>query len=83
MTDSGMDKYMVQTRAKAKSSSTKLPEVQGAKKELILHKKPEKSVQSVCPIPPTCHLRPIHHIPHTDQRPPTNALPPVIKPRIG
>ena len=24
-----------------------------------------------------------HHIPHTDQRPPANALPPVPKPRIG
>ena len=83
MTDSGMDKYMAQTRAQAKSSGTKFPEVNGAKKDLIPHIKPEKSVQSVHPIPPTCHLRPIHHIPHTDQRLPTNALPPVPKPRIG
>ena len=83
MTDSGMDKYMVQPRAQAKSRGTKLPEVHRAKKDLIPHIKPEKSVQSACPIPPTCHLRPIYHIPHTDQRPPTNALPPVPKPRIG
>ena len=78
-----MDKYMVQTRAQAKSSSTKLPEVQGAQKDLIPHIKPEKSVPSVHPTPHTCHLRPICHIPHTDQRRPTNALPPVPKPRIG
>ena len=82
-TNQGMDKYMVQTRAQVKSSGIKLSEVNGAKKDLILHVKPEKSVQSVCPIPPTCHLRPIHHIPHTDQRLPTNAMPPVPKPRIG
>ena len=74
---------MVQTRAQAKSSGTKLPEVHRAKKDLIPHIKPEKSVQSACPIPPTCHLRPTHHIPHTDQRLPTNALPPLPKPRIG
>ena len=35
------------------------------------------------PTPPTCHLRPIHYIPHIDQGPPTNTLPPVPKPRIG
>ena len=78
-----MDQYMVQTRAQVKSSSIKLPEVNRARKDLIPHVKPEKSVQSACPIPPTCHLRPIHHIPHTDQRPPTNAMPPVPKPRMG
>ena len=82
-TNSGMDKYMLQTRAQAKSNGTKMPEVHGAKKDLNLHVKPEKSVQSAHPIPPTCHLRPIHHILHTDQRLPTNALPPVPKPRIG
>ena len=74
---------MVQTRVQAKSSGTKLPEVHRAKKDLILHIKPEKSIQSAFPIPPTHHLRPIHQIPHTDQRLPTNALPPVPKPRIG
>ena len=35
-----------------------------------------------CPIPPTCHLRPVHHLPSTDQRLPTNAVP-LPKPRIG
>ena len=78
-----MDKYMVQTRVQVKSSSVKLPEVHRAKKDLIPHIKPEKSVQSACPIPPTCHLRHVHYIPLTDQRPPTNAIPPVPKPRIG
>ena len=78
-TDSGMDKYMVQTRIQAKSSSIKFPEVHEAKKDLIPHVKPEKSVQSAHPIPPSCHLRPIHHIPYTDQRLPTNAMPPVPK----
>ena len=82
-TDSGMDKYMVQTRAQVKSSGIKLPEVHRAKKNLIPHVKLGKSVQSACPIPPTCHLRPIHHIPYTDQRLPTNAIPPVPKPSIG
>ena len=33
--------------------------------------------------PPTCHLRPIHQPPSIDQRPPTNAVPPIPKPRIG
>ena len=83
LTDFGVDKYMVQTRAQAKSSGTKLPEVHGAKKDLIPHMKTERSVPSVCPIPSTCHLRPIHHSLQTDQRPPTNTLPPVPKPRIG
>ena len=83
LTDSGVDRYMVQTRAQAKSSGKKLPKVHGAKKTLILHIKPEKSVPTACPIPPTHHLRPIHHSPHTDQRPPTNTLPPVPKPRTG
>ena len=81
--DFGADKYMIQTRAQAKSKGTKLPEVHRAKKNLIMHIKPEKSVPSVCPIPPTCHLRPIHYSPHADQRPPTITLPPVPKPRIG
>ena len=78
-----MDKNMVQTRAQLKSSGIKLPEVPRAKKKLILHIKPENSIQSVHPTPPTCHLRPIHHIPHIDQGLPTNSLPPVPKPRIG
>ena len=78
-----MDKYMVQTRAQVKSSGIKLPEVHGAKKNLILHIKPKKSVQSAHPTPPTCHLMSIHHIPHIDQGPPTNTLLPVPKPRIG
>ena len=83
LTDSRMDKYMVQTRAQVKSSGNKLPEVHGAKKNLIPHIKPEKFVQGACPIPTTCHLRPIHYIPHTDEGPPTNELPPIPKPRTG
>ena len=82
--DSGIDKYMVQTRSQSKSSGIKMLEVPRAKKDLTPHVKPEKSVEvpSACPIPPTCHLRPTHHTPHTDQRPPINAVPPVPKPRI-
>ena len=60
-----------------------MPEVHGAKKNMIPHIKPEKSVQSAHPTPPTCHLRPIHHIPHIDQGPPTNTLLPVPKRRLG
>ena len=76
---------MVQTRSQAKSSNVKMPEVHGAKKDLIQHVKPKKSVvvPSAYPIPPTCHLRLIHHTPHTDQSPPINVVPPVPKPRIG
>ena len=76
---------MVQTRSQAKSSGVKVPEVHGASKDLILQVKPEKSVTVpiVCPIPPTCLLRPIHHTPSTDQRLPTNAVPPLPKPRVG
>ena len=74
LTDSSMDKYMVQTRVQVKSSSIKFPEVHGAMKNLIPHIKPENFVQSLLPIPPTCHLRPIHHIPHINQGPPTNTL---------
>ena len=55
----------------------------GAKKNLIPHIKPEKCIQGACPIPPICHLRPIHHIPHIDQGLLINTLPPVPKPRIG
>ena len=73
---------MVQTRAQVKSSGVKLPEVHRAGKKLILHINPEKYVQSAHPTPPTCHLRPIHHIPHINQGPPTNTLLPVPKPRI-
>ena len=78
-----MEKYMVQTRAQVKSSGIKLSEVHGANKRLILHIKPKKSVQTACPTLPTCHLRPIHHIPHIDQGPPTNTLLPLPKPKIG
>ena len=69
--DSGIDKYMVQTRSQAKYSGITMPEVHGAKKDLIPHVKPERSVvvPSACPIPPTHHLRPVHHTQHTDQRP--------------
>ena len=82
LTDSRMDNYMVQTRAQVKSSSIKLLEVHGAKKNLVPHMKPENLVKGTCPIPPACHLRPIHHIPHTNQELP-NTLPPIPKPRIG
>ena len=55
----------------------------GAKKDLIPHVKPENSVLSAYPSPLTCHLRPIHHIPHTDQKLPTNAMSLVPKSRTG
>ena len=59
---------MVQTRAQAKSSGVNVQEVHSANKGLISHVKPEKSViiPGACPIPPTCHLRPVHHSPSTD-----------------
>ena len=83
--DSGTDKYLVQTRSQAKSSGVKVPEIHGANKGLILHVKPEKSVAVpiTCPIPPTYHLRPTHHTSSMDERPPTNTVPPLPKPRIG
>ena len=74
---------MVQTRAQVKSSGIKLLEVHGAKKILVPHIKPENLVKGTCLIPPACHLRPLHHITHTNQELPTNTLPPIPKPRIG
>ena len=76
---------MIQTRSQAKSSGVKVPEVHSVCKGLIPHVKPEKSVTVpiACPMPPTCHLRPKHHTPSTDQRQPTNAVPPLPKPRVG
>ena len=83
--DLEMDKYMVQTRSQAKSSGVNVPEVQSVNKGLIPHVKPEKSmiIPVACPIPHTCHLRPAHHTPSTDQGPPINAMPPLTKPRVG
>ena len=80
-----MDKYMVQTRSQAKSSGVKVPEVIGANKGLIPHVKPEKSeiVPIPHPIPPTCHLRLVHHTPSIDQRLPTNTVPSLTKPTVG
>ena len=67
-----MDKYLVQTRAQAKSSGVNVPEVNSANKSLILHVKPEKYViiPGACPIP-------VHH------SLPTNAVSPIPKPRVG
>ena len=85
--DARRDKYLVQTRFQTKSSGIKVPDVHGASKGLIPHMKPEhqKSVvyPTACPTPPTHHLRPINQAPSIDQRPPTNAVPPLAKPRIG
>ena len=83
--DLEMDKYMVQTRGQAMSSGVSVPEVHGANKDLIPHVKPEKStIMLGAPlIPPTCHLRPVNHSSSTDQRHPTNAIPPLPKPRVG
>ena len=85
--DAGTDKYLVQTRPQAKSSGIKVPEVYSVNKGLILHVKSEhqesEAIPIECLIPPTHHLRPIHHTPSTDQRPPTNVVPPLPEPGIG
>ena len=49
VTDFGADKYMVQSRAQAKSSSTKLPEVHRVKKNLIPHINWKKQFQVHAP----------------------------------
>ena len=41
------------------------------------------TIPTVHPSSPTCHIRPIHQMPSIDQRPPTNVVPPIPKPRIG
>ena len=64
--DSGTDRYLVQTRSQAKTSGIKMSEVHGTNKGLIPHIKPEKSTITH-QISPTCHLRPVHQIPLTDQ----------------
>ena len=78
------DKYMVQTRAQAKSSGVNVQEVHGMNKGLILHVKPKKTAITPVahPIPPSHHLRPVHHSPSTDQRLTTNAVL-LPKPRVG
>ena len=53
--DLEMDKYMVQTRAQAKSSGVNVPEVHGVNKGLIPRVKPKRSV-----ITPIVHLTPLH-----------------------
>ena len=65
----GKDKYLVQTRLQAKSSSIKIPEIHGANKGLDPHVKPGKQI----PLP----LLPIHSV---DKGPPTHPIP---KPRTG
>ena len=69
---------MVQTRAQAKSGGVNVPEVHSVNKGLIPHVKPAKSmiIPVACLIPPTHYLRPVHH-------PPTNAVSPLPKPRVG
>ena len=63
------DKYLVQTRSQAKSSSIKILEIHGANKGLDPHVQPGKQR----PLPPL----PIHSI---NKGPPTHPIP---KPRIG
>ena len=79
--DTRTDKYLVQTRSQTKSSGIKVPVVHSANKGLIPHVKPECQKSVATPTayltPPTHHLRPIH------QATPTNAVPPLPKPRIG
>ena len=41
------DKYLVQTRAEAKSSRESLPEVHGVQKSIAPHVKPEEVVQAI------------------------------------
>ena len=85
--DMGTDKYLVQTRSQTKSSDIKVPEFQGANKDLITHVKPEwqkpVAIPTTCPTPPMHHLRPTHQTQSTDQRLPTNVVPPIPKPRMG
>ena len=63
------DRYFIQTRSQAKSSSIKIPEIHGANKGLDPHVQPGKQR----PLPSL----PIHSI---DKGPPTHPIP---KPRIG
>ena len=63
------NKYLVQTRSQAKSSSIKIPEIHGANKSLDPHVKPGK--QRPLPSLPT------HNV---DKGPPTHPIP---KPRIS
>ena len=63
------DKYLVQTRSQTKSSSIKIPEINGANKGLDPHVQPGKQR----PLPSL----PIHS---TDKGPPTHPIP---KPRMG
>ena len=86
-TDIKTGKFLVQTRSQAKSSNIKVPEVHSADKGLILHVKPEHqksvAIPTACSTPPTHHTKPTHQAQSIGQRPPTNVVPPLPKPRIG
>ena len=72
------NKYLIQTRSRAKSSGIKVPEIHGVNKGINPHVKPEK--QRPLPTLPT------HSIPLTNPTQPVNkGLPahPIPKPRMG
>ena len=51
------DKYLVQTRSQAKSSGTKLPEVDRVDKGIIPHVRPEKQTLKLILLPPEARTR--------------------------
>ena len=72
------NKYLIQTRAQAKSSSIKLPEIHGTNKGINPHIKLGRQRplprQPMCSIPPTNLAQPVDKGLHTH---------PIPKPRIG
>ena len=72
------NKYLIQTRSKAKSSGIKVPEIHGVNRGLNPHVKPER--QKPLPIPPTCSLPTTNLAQHINKGLPTHPIP---KPRIG
>ena len=75
------DKYLVQIRSHKRLSGTKVPEVHGVDRGLILQVKTEhqKSVvaPTTCLTPPMHHTRPTHQKQTKGQGPPQITMPPI------
>ena len=67
------NKYQVQTRSQAKSSSFKVPEVHGVNKGINPHVKPER--QMPLPTLPTHSIPPNNLAQPVDKGPPTHPIP--------
>ena len=78
ISETEINKYLIQTRSQAKSSGIKVPEIHGINKGINPHVKPEK--QKLLLIPLTCSIPPTNLAQPINKGPPTHPIP---KPKIG